>query len=127
MKHLGLPILLALLAATCFAQKYNCMPADIREGTVASFRAEPSAKTGQAESPVTIGQTLKTLKARCSRGKLIDRRGKQIRFYQLDGCWGNPPANYLEIMEKQRKDLKDMKRKYTVVELTCNASGLPVY
>jgi hypothetical protein len=80
--------------------------------------------TNMVTPSVTVRQQLSKLKARCRRGKLVDRRGKEIRFYRLAGCWGNPPADYLEILEGQRRELEELKKKYTVIELTCQPAGV---
>lgn len=103
-----------------------CLPADIKADTVVDTVMVASATGTQTVVPVTVKQTLKKLKAKCSKGKLRDGKGKEIRFVQLQGCWGNPPQDYLEIMQKQRTDLDDLKKRYTVVEITCNPSGLPI-
>ena len=116
-----------LSAVTSFAQSYPCLPSDIKSDAVVDFVAVTSAKQDQIRIPVTVKQTLKKLRLKCTHGNLVDQKGKSVRFYQLNGCWGNPPSNYLEIMEKQRKDLDDLKKKYTVIEMTCNPSGMPVY
>ncbi len=56
----------------------------------------------------------------------MDRKNRQIRFYRTQGCWGNPPANYLELMDAQNKAIADLKKKYTLIEMTCNPSGIPI-
>jgi len=38
---------------------------------------------------------------------------------QLIGCWGNPPEDYMEQLERQRLEIKRLKEKYTVVEISC--------
>ncbi len=126
MKLVGALIVLIFLSIVGFGKDFTCLPADIKENTVVAFVTQTSAKGVESTAPVTAKQTLKKLKARCSHGKLLDRKGKQIRFFQLQGCWGNPPEDYLEIMEKQRADLENLKKKYTVIELTCNPSGIPI-
>jgi hypothetical protein len=73
---------------------------------------------------ITVKQRLVELKARCRRGKLVDRSGREIRFYRLAGCWGNPPPDYREILERQRRELERLKKRYTVIELTCNPDGI---
>jgi hypothetical protein len=76
---------------------------------------------------VTVEQRLGELKATCSSdNKLIDGSGKQIVFYHLTGCWGNPPARADEILRKQREELDKLKQQYTVIEMTCNPSGTPI-
>ena len=118
MRIAGVLIGISFLAAVILAQKYPCLPVDVNEDTVVGVAT--NAK------PITVGQTLRKLKARCSRGRLVDGRGKAIYFYKLQGCWGNPPADYLEILNNQRKEIRELKKKYTVVEMTCNPGGAPV-
>ncbi len=117
---------LILLTIAGFGKNYTCLPADVKEETVVTVVTQASATGAQTYTPVTVRQTLKKMRARCSHGKLLDCKGKQIRFFQLQGCWGNPPEDYLEIMEKQRASLENLKKKYTVIELTCNPSGIPI-
>ena len=108
-----------------YTQTYPCIPADVKITDIVEISRVTSTKGVETATPVTVKQTLKKLKARCSHGKLLDRKGKQIRFYAMQGCWGNPPADYLEILEQQRKEIADLKKKYTVIEMTCNPSGMP--
>ncbi len=75
---------------------------------------------------VTVGRKLKELKASCCGGKLRDASGREILFYRLTGCWGNPPVNYRDILERQKKEIGKLRERYTVIEMTCNPSGLPL-
>lgn len=68
---------------------------------------------------ITIKEKLRQLKARCKRGKLVDGRGREIRFYRLVGCWGNPPDDYQEQLARQSQELQRLKKKYTIVEIPC--------
>lgn len=101
--------------------KYGCLPADIQPDTIVSAALIPSA--GNKIQKETVKQRLDKMNARCKAGKLVDVKGREIRFYRLQGCWGNPPADYLEVMDNQQKELAELKKKYTVIELTCNPSG----
>jgi len=74
---------------------------------------------------VTVGEVLTRLRARCKHGKLVDGKSREIYFYRLVGCWGNPPADYQELLEKQKNELTRLKKKYTVIEISCNQSGDP--
>lgn len=67
---------------------------------------------------VTVKQRLTSIKARCRRGKLVDRKLREIRFFRRE-CWGNPPADYLEIEQQQQKELARLKKKFTVIEIAC--------
>ena len=65
------------------------------------------------------------LKARCDNGRLVDDGGKEIRFYPLTGCWGNPPIDAPETLDRQRTELEELSRRYTVIEMTCYTDGDP--
>ena len=102
--------------------KYDCLPQDIKLDKVVSVIPKMPDQTGEVKRE-TVKQRLVKLDARCKAGKLVDAKNREIRFYQTQGCWGNPPADYLEILDKQQKELQELKKKYTVIEITCNASG----
>ncbi len=125
MKNVCVVLCLGFFCSVGLAQKYPCLPSNVKEDSVVS--------TGQTASPTgkmiiektTVAQSLKKLKAKCSHGKLVDGKRKPIVFYYLQGCWGNPPADYLEIMDRQREELSRLKSKNTVIQMTCNSSGMP--
>jgi hypothetical protein len=98
------------LSGAVFAQSYSCLPKDIKESALVSKNK-------------TVRQTLRAMKAKCTKGKLVDAKKREIRLYNLQGCWGNPPQDYLEIMENQQQELAEMKKKYTVIEISCNPDG----
>lgn len=100
-----------------------CLPPDVSADEIVSL---PPAESRRAEGKVTVKSRLEELKARCRRGRLVAARNRPVRFYRLTGCWGNPPRDYLEIMERQRKELAELKRRYTVIEISCNPSGVPI-
>ena len=107
-------------SAACTTNTDACMPTGIQATDVVSSQA---AKPGGKVVTVTVAQKLKTLRARCRRGKLVDARGTEIRFYQLIGCWGNPPDDYQQQLERQAKELAKLRKRYRVIEMTCDASG----
>jgi len=80
-----------------------------------------------AASKVTVEGKLRELRATCSsENKLVDANGKPIVFYDLIGCWGYPPPNYQELLQKQRRELEKLKQDSTVVEMTCNPSAAQI-
>ncbi len=101
-----------------------CLPAGIKPDTVVTSERAMS-KGNTSIRTVTVSQLLTKLRARCKKGKLVDGKSREIYFYRLVGCWGNPPANYQELLEKQRNELTRLKRKYTVIEISCNQVGDP--
>ena len=100
----------------------QCLPKGIKGSDVVSVLAvKPSP--GKAARVVTVKQKLAELKAHCKRGKLVDAAGREIYFFQLAGCWGNPPENYQEVLDEQARKITELKKRYTVIEMTCNPSG----
>ena len=83
------------------------------------FTANELVKAGSTGRSKTIGERLAELKARCRYGKLVDRNNREIRFYR-DACWGNPPADYLDILDKQRREIARLKKRFTVIEIGCD-------
>jgi hypothetical protein len=67
----------------------------------------------------SVKDELTRLKAKCVSGKLVDEQNKEIRFFKPE-CWGNPPADYLEIRQREREELEELKKKYTVIIFNCN-------
>jgi hypothetical protein len=99
----------------------GCLPQGIQSTDVVSIQAARSGKKSEATT-VTVAQKLKELKAHCRKNKLVDSRGREIRFYQLVGCWGNPPADYQQQLERQARELAKLRRSYRVIEMTCSTS-----
>ena len=88
------------------------MPKDVTADQVVSYGLKGTQK-------VTVEKRLIELKARCRSGKLVDAKGREIRFFHMS-CWGNPPPDYLEIQERQNKELAELKKRYTVIVFGCN-------
>ena len=101
----------------------RCLPQDIRLTDTVSAQVISSNASGKVMKRFTVKEKLTELKARCKNGRLVDHRGRRIYFYRLTGCWGNPPVDYMEILERQRKELSRLKKRYTVVEMSCNTFG----
>jgi hypothetical protein len=101
----------------------DCLPRDIQPSDIVSAYEVRSGPHRGEINKITVAQKLKEIRAGCRKGKLIDSKGKEIRFYRLSGCWGNPPDNYQEILERQDKELASLRKRYRVIEMTCNPSG----
>lgn len=112
--------LLAGCASGAHAQSrsLNCLPNGIKENEVVSAEQQ-----GRTAKPLTVKERLKQLKARCRGRKLVESKGRQIYFYRLTGCWGNAPVDYQEILERQRKEISELKKRYTLIEIPCNPKG----
>jgi hypothetical protein len=101
----------------------SCLPKGINRADVVSTREVRLADGRREKRKTTIEQKLRELKARCKRGKLVDAAGTEIRFYQLTGCWGSPSPDDREVLERQNRELATLKKRYRVVEMTCNPAG----
>lgn len=98
----------------------QCLPEDTKLTDVVSASVvKPDANSEK----ISVEQTLIAMRAKCKEGKLVDAAGREIRFYRLVGCWGNPPADYQEILARQQEEIEELKKKYTVIEMTCNPDG----
>ena len=103
---------LSLSNSVAASANFSCLPKDVRADDVVSYGLKGRQK-------VTVERKLTELKARCRSGKLVDAKGREIRFFHMS-CWGNPPPDYLEIQERQNKELSELKKRYTVIVFGCN-------
>ena len=112
-----------IVAVDLCAETVQCLPEYVKPTDVVSTRL---VQTDGGTLKITVEQKLAELKASCKNGKLVDGAGAEIYFYKLTGCWGNPPRNYQEILERQEAELAILRKQYMVIEMTCNPSGLPI-
>ena len=101
-----------------------CLPTGIKATDIVS--AQRVRSTGGIKK-TTVEDKLTELKARCKKGKLVNPSGKEIYFFRMTGCWGNPPPDYQEILERQDKELKKLRKRYSVIEMTCNPEGVQIH
>ena len=94
------------------AKNFSCLPKDVRADEVLSYGFK-------GKSGLTVEKRLIELKARCRRGKLVDAKGREIRFFRIS-CWGNPPVDYLEIQKREGDELAELKKHYTVIVFGCD-------
>lgn len=92
--------------------RFDCLPKDVHSDDVVSY-----SKT--AKGNVTVEKTLIQMKARCRKHKLTDAKRREIRFFR-PSCWGNPPADYLEIQQRENSELQKLKRTYAVIVFACD-------
>jgi hypothetical protein len=107
------------------AETVQCLPESVKPTDVVSTTLVQTDGRTLVEK-ITVEQKLTELKANCKNGKLVDGAGTEIYFYKLTGCWGNPPRNYQEILERQEAELAILRKQYMVIEMTCNPSGFPI-
>ena len=106
-------------------QKFQaCLPAGI---AATDFVSAQLLRSSNVVKKTTVAQKLTELKARCKKGKLVDASGREICFFRMAGCRGNPPSDYQEVLAQQDKQLEKLRKRYTVIEMTCNPDGVQVH
>lgn len=118
-------LLFSSLFITSPGQFRACLPEGTKLTDVVSVQTVKSGKGDPVVKKITVNSKLIEIKARCKEGRLVDASGREIRFYKLTGCWGNPPDDYAEILERQQNELNELKKRYNVVEIPCDTSGPP--
>jgi len=122
-----LAALLALVMVnsfSCMDGSYRvCLPSDLKASEVIEVVTQ-LGPGGPEKKAFTVGDRLKRHKARCRKGKLVDASGRPIVFYRLKGCWGTPPENYQEIIEKQTAEIEKLRKDNVVIEIPCNPDPL---
>lgn len=126
-------ILLSIAALVCLeisAMAVNdpgsCLPDGIKLTDIVSTRDVRSPTGGREILKTTVEQKLKEIKARCRKKKLVDASRTEIRFYKLTGCWGIESPNDREVLDRQTRELAVLRKRYKVIEMTCNPSGEPI-
>ena len=110
---LGIALLIFMSSGVALGQGYACLPDGFTNRSLASANASVGSAT------VAAVTALSGMKAHCRRGKLVDARGRDIRLYQIQGCWGNPPVDYQEILADQDTKIRRLSRRYTVLQIAC--------
>jgi hypothetical protein len=97
------------------AIQFDCLPEGYKSTDVVSYRQ----KRKDGEGYLTIEDKLIGLKAHCKDGKLIDEKGREIRFFKF-ACYGNPPGDYEEIRQRELEELEKLQKKYRVIVMECD-------
>ena len=95
------------------AGQFDCLPEGYKSADVVAYREK------RKDGYVTIDDKLVELKAHCKEGKLVDGKGREIRFFKL-ACYGNPPSDYEELKQKELQELEKLQKKYCVIVLDCD-------
>jgi hypothetical protein len=123
-------LLITFLSVTAAgkSQGHPCLPSGIKATDVVTAEQVGGGPKGPVIRKVTVRQELRRLRARCRRGRLVDGAGQEIRFYRLTiapGCFGVRPPDYERMLAEQEEELAALKKRYRVVEMTCNPEGIP--
>jgi hypothetical protein len=97
------------------ARQFACLPDTFDLGEIIAYRTMPNGK----EVTIKLKDKLVELRATCRDGKLVDRQKREIKLFRF-ACFGNPPADYDEIQQRQLQELSQLKKQYTVIIIECN-------
>ena len=97
------------------AAQFECLPEGYKSTDIVSYRQKRKGGDGY----ITIDDRLVELKAHCKEGKLIEGKGREIRFFKF-ACYGNPPADYEEQRQKEIEELEKLQKKYCVIVMECD-------
>jgi hypothetical protein len=95
--------------------QFDCLPQGFELTDIVSYRHKLKGN----DENITIKDKLDELKARCKEGRLVDSKGREIKFFK-PSCFGNPPADYDEIRQKEADHLNELLKKHTVIVLECD-------
>ena len=94
---------------------FDCLGDEFKSTDIVSYKEK---RKGSGEF-ITIEDKLIEMKAQCKKGKLVDSKGREIKFFKF-ACFGNPPADYDEIRQKENEELEKLQKDYTVIILECD-------
>ena len=115
--------LLNALGYPCSAKdRFPCLPANMKSIIVAAESRNDSSGHSTIKK-VTVEEKLIELRATCKKGKLVDKKNIEIRFYKLTGCWGYPVKGAQKILQMQDEEIRELKKKYSVIEIPCWPPG----
>ena len=111
MKNLVAILFVCSLSANA-SDLISCLPRDVTQETLVSGGES-------APKAITVREALGRIGARCQDGKLVDKTGRDVHFFHLIGCWGNPPLDYQERLASQAREIESLKGRNTVLEISC--------
>jgi hypothetical protein len=91
-----------------------CLPRELTLDT--QFSDSPESDVQGHRRVTTVREKLIQLQARVADGRIYDYRNREIRFYPMHE-WGTPPRDYREILKRERSELEDLERHYTVIRM----------
>jgi hypothetical protein len=101
--------------------KYDRLPANITlETEVVKTIQNENGKTVSRET-TTVEKRLNELKARYEKDKLVDEKGREIRFFE-PLCRGVSAGEEQDDVDRKakEKELAELEKKYTVIVLLCD-------
>ena len=101
--------------------KYDRLPPEITAETEVRKDVLNAKKEVVSFEITTVEKRLNELKARYKKNKLVDSKGREIRFYK-SLCRGVSAGYEQDELDRKakEKELSDLQKKYTVIVLYCD-------
>lgn len=103
------------------ATKFECMPDNVEFGTQVTKVVKNDKGQVTSQETTTVEKRLIELKAYCEKDKLVDGKGREIRFFE-PLCRGVSAGFEQDQADQKEKDkeLAELEKKYTVIVLLCD-------
>jgi hypothetical protein len=100
----------------------KCLPTGIQANSIVSAEI-----VNGTVKQTTVQQTLTRMSARCQGNQLVDGKGRKVAFFKFSTCGGAAPTPQM-IRERQQEqaNLMNLKKRFQVIEMTCNPGGYPL-
>jgi hypothetical protein len=101
------------------------LPDDVKPETKVRIDVKNDKGQVTSTSVTTVEKTLNGLKARFENGKLVDRNGREIRFF-APLCRGvsQGPEEDEAARKAREKELSELEKKFTVIVLYCDPASV---
>jgi hypothetical protein len=96
-------------------EDFNCLPETFTLDESIAYRTRSDGELQE----IKLKDRLREMQASCRGGKLVDRQKREIRIFRV-ACFGNPPADYDEIRQREQEELSRLKKHFTVILIECN-------
>lgn len=109
------------VSPTTKKMKFENLPDNITPETEVLKEIKNEKGEVVSSKKTTAENLLTEMKASYRDGKLVDEKGKEIRFFQPD-CVGTSRADDEDqrIQDEKRAELAELKKKYTVISVYCD-------
>lgn len=101
------------------------LPADVKPETKVRIDVKNDKGQVTSTSVTTVEKTLNGLKARFENGRLVDGKGREIRFF-APLCRGvsQGPEEDEAARKAKEKELSELEKKFTVIVLYCDPASV---
>lgn len=105
------------------ATKYDRLPENVTLASEVAKQTKNDKGEVISTETTTVEKRLNELKARYEKDKLVDEKGREIRFFQVL-CRGVSAGDEQDEIDRKanEKELTELEKNYTVIVLLCDPS-----